>query len=636
MERIQKGAIGFITTVLASLLILSACGPEQTTPTTAVPSATPERSGLELDATFIPFPTRPVSGTATLAPAPEETAVSKATATTTEVFSPVIVADIGFRPNPNGFSFENYAGKRRNGKPVPELTMNDMIKMFGDADVCIKIQNGKCTPREEAVEFLNYLNSQTPGGHCEGMAVWSLILFKGIDNPADYQEGAENTFALTKNEQVQSMIAYYYYLQYIDPVSMEYYNAEQVNPSEVLDRVIASMQSDAPDPVNLGFYGGAPDSNGNIAGHSITPYAVEDRGNGIFWIYVYDNNWPDNLNRYMQIDRVNETWSYDFSAQNPDFEPQVWAGDADTHTLSALPISWRTGTLWCPWCEDIGGAAPDTSMKAVPGLALTDTDPRTTSQGISTMQISLDGSGQLLIENSKGQRIGFDGGKLVSEIPGARVVRPRTGLAPMQPVFFVPKGEAYNINLTGEVLPAGTAGNSTISLFGQGVSIAVQDIALNQGDVHKLTLSSNAQNISFVSGNSTAQPTFRISTTVKSGPGVIAGGPTSYQFQVGNINLTTGQQLDLSLNKTTGQVAIKTGGTANTSSYDLDIVRTDTNGSHAFKKTDVKLNFNDTHKLNYGGWTINGVAIDVDQGSTGKVDATQPVPTSIPTETPQP
>ncbi|MCZ7671246.1 MAG: hypothetical protein M5U34_30985 [Chloroflexi bacterium] len=45
-------------------------------------------------------------------------------------------------------------------------------------------------------------------------------------------------------------------------------------------------------------------------GHAITPYAVEDQGDGIFHVYVYDNNYP-NLPRIMEINRDAETWSYE-------------------------------------------------------------------------------------------------------------------------------------------------------------------------------------------------------------------------------------------------------------------------------------------------------------------------------------
>jgi hypothetical protein len=240
--------------------------------------------------------------------------------------------------------------------------------------------------------------------------------------------------------------------------------------------------------------------------------------------------------------------------------------------------------------------------------------------------------------NSQGQRLGFDGTTLVREIPGGRVVRPRTGKGPAQPVFFVPKGEAYSITLNGQGVQSGAPATSTVSLFGQGMAVTVKDLLLNTGDQHKLTISADAQDLGFVAGNSATKPTFRISTTVKSGPGVLSG-PTSYQFQVGNVDLTEGQQVDFSLDKPTGQFDFKsTGAAAAVSNYDLDIVRTDTAGTQAFKKLGVSLSPSDTHSLNFGDWkTIQQVAIEIDRGSTGQIAERQPVPTApVPTQIPQP
>lgn len=636
MKKMQKGSISFVALVsFACILLLSACGPDQPTATPIVPAtATAAQAGLGVDATFAPLPTLPIS-LSTTTPLIAPTEAAEVTATPEGEF-PRMVADMGFRPNPDGYSFENYAGKKKNGKPVPELTLNDLIKMFGDADVCIKLVNGKCTPREEALDWLNMLNNDIPGGHCEGMAVSSLLIFKALDEASNYTTGAEKTFDIKFGPKVQSLISYYYYLQYVDPVASEYSLEEQSKPSEVLAKVIASMQDGADDPVNLGFYGGEPDEHGWLAGHSITPYAVEDEGNGIYHIMVYDNNWPDKDDAYMEIDTVNETWSYDLSAQNPDYEPQVWEGDADTQTLAALPLSVRTGTLVCPWCDGSAGSAPNsTSMKGNSGVSLVSSTNKTAVGG-TNMQISLQGSGQLLIENTQGQKLGYENGKLVSEIPGARVIRPRTGSnTPMAPVFYVPKGQEYNISLSGQNMSDGATGNSTITLFGSSMSATVSDITLSKGDLHKLSVSADAQNLGFTAGNSTAKPTFRISTTVSSGPGAVQNSPTSYNFQVGSVNLASGQQLDFNLSKQSGQLNLKALNATSALNYNLDITRTDTNGTSAFKKLNVILNATDTHKFNFGGWKINGVAIEVDKGSTGNVDATQPVPTTIPTVTPE-
>ncbi len=66
-------------------------------------------------------------------------------------------------------------------------------------------------------------------------------------------------------------------------------------------------------------------------GHAITPYAVEDQGNGLYHVFVYDNNYP-NETRIMEINRDDETWSYEAST-NPDVEADLYEGDIDTPNI---------------------------------------------------------------------------------------------------------------------------------------------------------------------------------------------------------------------------------------------------------------------------------------------------------------
>ncbi len=679
----KRSIVLIVLFVLLSVGALSACNSDTPATSTAVsPLSTATPAGSSIQSSLLASPTAPTvqnSGPATSGATAPITATSTFTLPPTLPIGTIsigtitigtialgtaqpaitsappsqgkVIVDNVFRPNPDGYSFQNYAGKKRNGKPVPELAVADLVKMFGETDVCLKIQNGVCTPKQEALDWLDAVNSQPPGGHCEGMAVSSLVLFKGIDSPANYGAGAKTTHALPFTDPVKHLISYYFFLQDVDPVATKYSDLEQLNPSQVLDQVIASMQNGTPDPVNLGFYGGQPDANGNLEGHSIVPYSVEDHGGGIFRIYVYDNNWPDKTDAYMEIDRNKETWTYDLSARDPSQTPQVWTGDAQSHTLAAVPLSLRTGTLVCPWCDNTsGGSAPGSvfasaAMPAYPGFSLADfsaaSEQSSAAQGGSTMQIILSGSGHLLITNSKGQNLGFDGKQKINNIPGARVVVPRGGLGvKIQPVYYLPKGDAYTITLQGPAAGVTSADTSSLSLFGQDMAVTLQDIALSTGEQHKLTVSDDAQKFNFVAGNANTRPTFRISTTVKSGPGVSAGNPASYLFQIGNVSVTKGQQLNFSLDKAAGQLDIKsTGGTASLRNYELNMIRTDANGAQAFSQARLTIKTNDTHSLNFRNWTSGQVDVGIDHGSKGTVDATEAVPTAPPappTSTPAP
>jgi len=60
-----------------------------------------------------------------------------------------VVADSGFRPRPNGFSFENYGNVLSSGAAPTNLTPADVQALFGTA-VCADAASRKCDLIPEA------------------------------------------------------------------------------------------------------------------------------------------------------------------------------------------------------------------------------------------------------------------------------------------------------------------------------------------------------------------------------------------------------------------------------------------------------------------------------------------------------
>src|SRR5205809_72513 len=90
------------------------------------------------------------------------------------------VADLGFRPNVNGFSFENYGQP-----PDTDLTPDDLRRLFGDG-VCTTTANGKCPLTPVARTWMTEVNKAMRGGHCMGMAELSLMMYLGKVRAADF------------------------------------------------------------------------------------------------------------------------------------------------------------------------------------------------------------------------------------------------------------------------------------------------------------------------------------------------------------------------------------------------------------------------------------------------------------------
>jgi hypothetical protein len=105
-----------------------------------------------------------------------------------------------------------------------------------------------------------------------------------------------------------------------------------------------------------------------------------------------------------------------------------------------------------------------------------------------------------------------------------------------------------------------------------------------------------------------------------------------------NVSVTTGQQLDFSLDKPSGRLDVKaTGGTSAITDYDLEMIRTDKVSTTTFRQARLSLHTSDTHKFDFSNWKSGQVHVGIDQGSNGTVDSTQVVPTAAPaTATPNP
>ena len=251
-------------------------------------------------------------------------------------------ADLGFRPGVNGFGFENYG----NDVGPTNLTPVEMRRMFGD-QVCARIQDDTCTLTPVAGQWMQQTNDAMSGGHCEGFAALSLLMYTSQVSAADFGGSTAHDLALPNNDPLQREIAYWWATQGTRPTSQDEIKR---TPNEIVDILTEAFKADAKaqDTYTVGIF-----KRDMTGGHAITPYAVVDNGDGTVSIMVYDNNWPDQ-ERQIIVDRTANTWKYEASI-NPDEPAALYEGDADTFTLSLTPTSARLGQQACDFCAD--GAA---------------------------------------------------------------------------------------------------------------------------------------------------------------------------------------------------------------------------------------------------------------------------------------
>ena len=484
---------------------------------------------------------------------------------------------LGFQVNSNGYAFENYPWYFPNSPA--EFTKEDMISMFGQDKVCWMV-GGRCLVNLVAQLWWEGVNKSMNSGHCDGMASTSLRFFKGLDSPATLQAGAQNAHDLDLTN-VRGHIAHYFALSTLDPVLKQRKQAELLKPSGILNQLRAAMSNGAPDPTTLTL------TKAGAGGHAITPYAIEDYGNGLFHVKVYDNNWPGDGNRYVVFNTNLETWSYDLGGRLG-----VWSGNSTSNNLGVVPVSLygiQPTCFWC-WPAQAGSAATTTTGN----------------------QVWFNGAGHLLITDSQGHRIGYVGSQFVNEIPSAYASPFLTGLGiEQEPIYSLPAGESYTMLLDGQTLTQ--TQTAAITHFGPGYAVAAENVALSSTTRDLFTVSADGRQLAY-QANNTKETTLTLALTEAN---------QSNRFRVQGIDIGAGQNVKLSVDALARQLVFankQPGG----GQYSLDVKRVSMAGENWFAHGDIAVSSLDTHYLNYGAWDGSGpMTVGIDHGSDGTIDETR-------------
>ena len=401
---------------------------------------------------------------------------AEAAADTTGVY----VADSGFRPDIDGFAFENYT----TGDGIVDLRPSDLHALFGDA-VCAVGTGPDCRLSSPAVTWMDQLNAAMGGGHCEGFAVLSQIFLAELESPRRY--GAPITYELdpTTDAELYPAIARWFATQAAEPSNSA--RRLDLTPVEVVAELRATLGRPRT-PENT--YTIAIFQPGYEAGHAVTPYAIEDRGDGITWILIYDNNHPG-VPRAIEVDTVADTWTYE-AAINPEDDSTRYEGDASTSTLAITPISARLAAQDCPFCAgelDEELAARNQLSLTGPGARLAGTD--------------------FHVRDSSGRVHGRRGGEFVADIDGAGVLPLLTSLddAPA-PLLDLPASLGVDVTVgAGDE----AARDMSFALVGAGYDVLIDGIDLPAGAADTIHLSEDGTRVSYTS-HTTSTPTIEVTT----------------------------------------------------------------------------------------------------------------------------
>jgi hypothetical protein len=400
------------------------------------------------------------------------------------------VADNGFRPQANGFSFPNYGntlieiepdgGYVDTGVAPADLGPAQMASLFGRG-VCTAA-TGPCTLTPAAAQWMEEANAQMAGGHCYGFAVETSRGYQGLWAAPSFGAPVVPQLAIGGNAPLQGLIARGMAQQWVANISL---GSPTAALSALRTRLGAGQQAML---VIL-----KADMTG---GHAITPYAVEDLGAGVFAVKVYDNNFPG-AEREVTIDTAKDTWSYQAS-QNPNDPTELYTGGAGIENIGVVDPDDGAGVNAFP---PAGGAEASASA-----VGRTPAPP-------ARMRLSWSGAdhvgrqGEFTVRDAQGRvsgcEDGADGRTCRNEIPGAEQHFRLPGGTPggeaaTHPEYTVPAAGRYRLGVGGRGLEG--RARESVAAVADDSFVEVEGIDLRPGERDRIDVLPHARGVAFRAG----------------------------------------------------------------------------------------------------------------------------------------
>ncbi|MEM6791745.1 MAG: hypothetical protein AAF715_29775 [Myxococcota bacterium] len=419
------------------------------------------------------------------------------------------MVDSGFRPSKHGFVFPNGdrdARGRRQTYPASSpgfLDGDGMQRLFGSDQVCLG-DGDDCVLSPGAREFMHMVNKVMNRGQCEGLAVFSLSMFNGFDQPDYFKDGAKIGSELMRDD-ARAAVGYYFAFQFLQPMRNDLFGRMRAKtPNKVLADVKKALAS-KDDMVALEFI------QPGKGGHAVVPYAVEDMGKDIYRVRIWDNNFPK-VSRFIEFDTGANTWKYSFAAINPNEDPSPWSGGAFPNTIIETPVSLRMRDMVCPFCKK----AQKSRLFMVAGNSVNAT-----------------------ITDGQGRKLGWHDGKVVNEIPGAQI-HPTLAFVPgegtPEAMYEVPADDDYDISLTSEKGDDDVA----VGVFGEDAAMVVEDIKVAEKETDHLVVKRSGLDVDYRPARDTAAPRVRMA---------VGTGADAYQVRLEGAQARKGHALKFKLDR---------------------------------------------------------------------------------------
>ncbi|MFM7173732.1 MAG: PKD domain-containing protein, partial [Caldilinea sp.] len=474
---------------------------------------------------------------------------------------------VEFALDQDGLGFRNYGSRF----PEGDLTADDVRSLFGE-QVCVAVEGGSCTPTPAAQIWIDTMTDYMRAGHCAGFTVSASRFRLGELTPVEFIPDAQHPFEIDQNVAIMRQIARDWVLQVTPEVSSQ---AVTGTPRQIIDQLLEKKAL-----VDLGIF------SRSGGGHSVLAYGVEDQGEGLFHILIYDNNWPGQP-LYVEVNYLANTWRYSLAATDPSQDAGAWDGDARTRSLMYVPFEAYLQPVSCPFCP---------------------------AEGEGVLDLALSGAeAHLTATDAEGNQAGYVDGEFVAEIPGAELVFIKdTMYQDRQPIIVLPSTTEVETVITAR--PGYEHARSSLRMLGGGVTAAIEGLAVENGASHGLTVSEGGASFAFAPGSETS-PVFKIGAEQEGGSATLA--------TLAGATVGAGGELALTIDPANGNLEF--GGTG-VEGASLILTKMDENGTEVFATDNVSIPAGGALQLDVAGWDGSSpLQVAVDATGSGAFVAAEPL-----------
>lgn len=446
--------------------------------------------------------------------------------------------DSGFRPNIDGYDFEN--GQEDWGvypsDPITlgDFTEQDFYRMFKNnpvgENICVpgSDDGNNCDILYEYKLWVIYANLSTSEvGRCFGMSGTSAMIFDDPSLLSSFGQGVDYVYSEPVNldvEDVRKYITYYHVEQALSPFAEYQDEARNQSPQDATENIQNAILSQDSQFIILGK---------NAGTHAVVPISLSKRSDGVTLIYTYDPSTPGvvrNIEVYPE-----GSWRYSDAVRK---YPEWALYTVSTEILTAQPS-----------LPTFNRNLIDLKIRAKFGL--------------------------VVIKDLKNEVLGTIDGIFVNEIDGA-IVNPIVddeGFGTNEPSYLLPSDSQYTIqfNYIPDVVEPVSIGQ-----FGADYAVVIENINFPNGFGDAAEISSDGKRIKYEAPNGQVldiQTTARIDNS-------------SYLYQFTNISIKSGEELVVEKSTSVAEVTLSP---VPNNPFDLTIKRLDSTGEKTFAHKAVQI-----------------------------------------------